>query len=194
MKLLLTSFLMLLGAFGSINAQTFQFGVRAGANVSFGSETSTCYGQKVKPGVNVGLVGVCNISNAFAIEANLMYAMLNTEDSLRSVSADADEIVKHTSTVHGIDIPILAKVRLVEGLSIEAGPQFGFLVGGKEKLGGAKRDADIDNVFQFSLAGGLCYNFNEHFSVDARYVHTFTKQAPYLPQKRSVQLSVAYLF
>ncbi len=64
-----------------------------------------------------------------------------------------------------VTVPVLAKVYLIQGLSLEAGPQFGFLVQNEIKSPGGTLEMSDDNFnnFDLSLGLGASYKFNKFF-------------------------------
>ena len=73
----------------------------------------------------------------------------------------------------GLNIPVLAKFYVWEGVSVDLGPQLGFALNGKNKTksGGTEVKTDIDhlNTVDLSFAMGLSYDFNMGLVVSARY-------------------------
>ena len=211
MKSFLITLFMLIGICSSIQAQTFQWGVRAGASINTKSNTRVSYDNKWRPGFNAGLVGVYNISDAFALEADLQYSYVCSKDSARTINAIGIYNFDQSTKSHFIDLPVLAKVKLWKGLSIEAGPQLGLQVCCMEYKGsgtmfdfysesempytGKNGKSSHSNLVNLSLAGGLSYAFSDHLSIDARYVHALTNhKKDSNSRNRTIQLGVSYLF
>lgn len=82
-----------------------------------------------------------------------------------------------------INIPILAKYSIVQGLSIEVGPQFGFNINAESEVtGGGILDfieedveesidlSDVTNTFDLGLALGASYELPLGVFFQARYV------------------------
>lgn len=85
-----------------------------------------------------------------------------------------------SSKLHYIEVPMLAKVYLVEGLYLTAGPQVAFLAANKIKaeagiFGFSVEDTfDINDGFRnvdFGLIGGLGYQFGNGINIGAFYDH-----------------------
>jgi len=107
-----------------------------------------------------------------------------------------------------INIPVLLKINIAEGLSAEIGPQVGFLISSYRTitLKDLKTSAELEiaggitsksNKVDFTAAFGLSYTFAENFVVSARYGLGFTKvsKTPENKWKNGViQLSVGYKF
>jgi len=82
--------------------------------------------------------------------------------------------VKTTWNNDYINIPILAKYYIVDGFSVEAGPQVGFLVKseGKIESGNSSVKNDTKDDFKstdFGLGFGLAYDLPVGMFVNARY-------------------------
>lgn len=181
-------------------AQKLQFGVKAGIDVTreYSNHGSN---SKFGLGTNAGLAAVLRCSQHFALEADLQYTYLTGHDSLISLGVQENSPVivtkEHTSRSHFITIPVVARFEMVKGLSVEAGPQFGFCVSREDKLM-KKYKADYPkNIFEFSLVGGLCYDISKHIFIDARYIHGLTKplsEGPEYKCRNTIQLSAGYIF
>ena len=78
-----------------------------------------------------------------------------------------------------ISLPVMAKFYLMtDKLSLEAGPQFSFLVNDPQKA--------YDNQdFDFAVAGGLGLNLTKNIFVQARYVVGLSEVSKYAEVKNS---------
>lgn len=138
-------------AFGAASAQESKsasevvFGVKAGySNTNFGGDAETDAASNFYVG---GLVDF-HITEKFHIQPELLYSM---------EGADNEET--------GLDflrIPIMGKFFVGEGFNIQAGPQFGFVVGGDAIKDGLKS-------FDYGLAFGAAYELSSGLFFDARY-------------------------
>ncbi|WP_396182533.1 porin family protein [Flavobacterium sp.] len=168
-----------IGIFSS-NAQVLKFGVKAGVNFSslegdnieaLDTYTSFHFG---------GLLEVKLLEN-FSIQPELLYS---------SQGAKVDVAGLEDINYNYITVPVLAKFYLIsEKLSIEAGPQFAFLI--NEDV----PDQFETESFDFAAVGGLGLNLTDHILVQARYVLGLTeadKEAEVT--NRVIQLSVGYRF
>ncbi len=92
---------------------------------------------------------------------------------------------KITYKLDYINIPLLVKFYPIEKLSIELGPQFGFVTSAKAKIDGTIADNDIDetrnipadtyDTFDLSLGMGASYRITKMIEVNARYNLGLTK-------------------
>ncbi len=226
MKKVLLAVAMIVG-FATADAQELKFGAKAGVNFS------TLGGSDVfenKTSFHAGAVLEYKINDQFSIQPELTYssqgASLNTSKSLGilggfmgendsfDLSGLSDkEFEKILSSVDAkfssgyINLPIMVKFYVIEGLSLQAGPQVGFLVSAKAKASGSvlgqsfSDDVDIKEEFKtvdFGLNFGLGYKFAEKFFVDGRYNLGLTNVAEGNDGKSITngvfQLSVGYMF
>lgn len=167
-------------------AQGFSWGIKAGLNVTgvSGSDLET----KSKTGFHAGVVTEFGISDWFAIAPELMYSSQGAKMDV----PDMDIRVKGDY----LNLPIMAKFYVLEKLSLEAGPQFGYALSMKVKAEdeSEKMDSDLYNAFDMSLGVGATYNFGSFFA-SARYNFGLTDVVKEASNKNSVfQISVGYKF
>lgn len=156
----------------SANAQQeVKFGPKAGVNFASLSNTEN---SKMLTGFYVGGVAEIKFSDKFSVQPELMYSAqgVKTEISVLGITATG------TQKIDYINIPILAKYYIAEGFSVEAGPQFGFLVkaegNGSVSASGVSGSDKTDNkdsfkAFDFGIGAGLAYDLSNGFFVNARY-------------------------
>ena len=106
----------------------------------------------------------------------------------------------YTVTSHYLTLPIAAKVNVINGLYLECGPQFGFLLSKKDRLEGVEIDNSFNSnntkKFDFGILGGLGDKFENGLFLDARYIRGFTGTSKVFDggKNRVIQLSLGYLF
>lgn len=173
-------FVMLL-CFGmsTVNAQMLKFGLKAGANFSnlegdgVDGSTYTSY--------HFGAVAEISLLENLSLQPELLYSSQGTKVDVAGVK---------DINYNYVTVPVLAKFYLTsKKLSLEAGPQFSFLINEdvEEEFEGEK--------FDFAAAVGLGYNITDNFFAQARYVMGLTeanKDAEVT--NRVIQLSVGYRF
>lgn len=107
---------------------------------------------------------ICRFKSIVTLPCNRNY-FIPVRDS---VWKDGDEKAK--VRVNYLNIPILAKLYVLEGLSVDLGPQLGFALNAKNKLksGGTtvKNKITNFNTCDVSFAVGLSYEYEE-FMVSA---------------------------
>ena len=153
--------LLLLFVTFQVSAQEFHFIPKIGLN--FANMTNS--DGSMKPGLNIGVAGEVMMTNNFAIEPGIFYSMQGAKGKGESSGLK----IKNDY----LNIPVLAKFYVWEGVSVDLGPQLGFALNGKSKTksGGTEVKTDIDhlNTVDLSFAMGLSYDFNMGLVVSARY-------------------------
>ena len=183
----------------SINAQ-IKFGAKAGVNFS------DITGEKVdsfegRTSFHFGAVAEIEISEKFSFQPELIYSSQGSE-----YSEDFEgEKFEGTVKVDYLNIPLMGKYYIMEGLSIEAGPQIGFLLSAKDDYDGGEDDIkDLLKSTDFGVNFGLGYTLDNGLFFSARYNLGLTDnldvdggefEAEGAEYKNSVvQLSVGYFF
>ncbi|MCX2838303.1 porin family protein [Salinimicrobium sp. MT39] len=145
-----------------VTAQEFvYFGAKGGVNFSTfsGDGWSDFEDESARTAYHLGLVAEIPLSDRFSIQPEVLYS---------AQGYDIVEIEDGNDLEHKLDyvtVPVMAKFYLVKGLSLEAGPQFGFLA--DHEIGTGENDVDVsdDNINKFDLSLGLgaSYKFNNFF-------------------------------
>jgi hypothetical protein len=167
---------------GVANAQStdkaVRLGVKAGVNYSNiikddgNNDFKTDYLVGYHAGITLDIPLLPNL--AFTPEA------LYSTKGYKSSSTFGD----FTQTTHFIDIPILASIKLAEGLNVVAGPQVSFLLSTNNKFengfGTAEQKIVEDDADRFkkSLVGGVVgfrYDFSNKVGINGRYALDFQK-------------------
>ena len=147
------------------NAQNIHFGAKGGVNFADLSDVSA----DGRTGFHLGLLAEVGLGK-FSVQPEVLYSAQGVDD----INLDY------------LNIPVLAKYYVIQNLSLEAGPQFGF---------NTKED-DINDINTFDMGGavGVGYKIGSLFA-QARYNFGFSDVADGGSAKNSVfQLSVGYLF
>lgn len=172
------------GCFTAANAQV-KFGGKAGLNISDASGEDA-EGGKAKAGFHIGALAELPIAGKFSVQPELVFSMQGAKD---------DDVKMN---LNYLNLPILAKYTFIKGLSVQSGPQVGFLLSAKAKADGGKHDmkeyfkkVDVSWVFAASYVTPI------KLGVDLRYNAGLTKMAKgtYDRVYNSVlQLGVFYMF
>ncbi len=172
MRKTLFTAIVLLGCGIAINAQSFHFGAKAGAN--FASITGDDADFDGRTGYHIGLVAELGLSEKFAIQPELIYSAQGADESGLDLNIDY------------LNLPILAEIKLTEMFSIQAGPQFGFKV----------NEGDFEDLNEFDLSGAAGVEINiSKFFAQARYNFGFTDIAEDAEARNGVfQISVGFWF
>lgn len=121
-------------------------------------------------GFYVGAVAEIKFNDKFSVQPELVYSAQGVKQEYNETFAGMTINETFTSKFDYINIPIMAKYYVYEGLSVELGPQFGFLVKAETKVGGEKVDVkDSTKSFDFGVGAGLAYDLANGFFANARY-------------------------
>lgn len=157
--------LMIMAAFAAFGlstatAQEVSFGAKAGVNIANVSSDDIDNTSSLTS-FHIGAVANIALSEEFLLQPELFYS---EEGYTYKIDGSADVKLNY------LNLPILAKYMIVDGLSIEAGPQIGFLLSGKIKYDGISADIkDQLKSTSFSAAMGLGYKLDSGINFAARY-------------------------
>ena len=181
-KILLLAVVTVLG-FTSVNAQEIKFGVKGGLNFA------TIGGDNTKDtdlvtACNFGVMSEIPISEKFSFQPEVMY------------SGQGYSFNDNTIALSYLNIPLMGKYYVTKGLSVEAGPQIGFLLDAKNEKINVK---DSFNTFDFGVNFGLGYKLDNGLNFGARYNLGLTDinnvaNSSSKNQNRTIQISVGYFF
>jgi len=181
-KILLLAVVTVLG-FTNVNAQEIKFGAKGGLNFASISGDNT-KGIDVVTSFNFGVLSEIPISDKFSFQPELMY------------SGQGYSFNDNTIALSYLNIPLMGKYYLTKGLSLEAGPQIGFLLSAKNEKTDVK---DSFNTFDFGVNFGLGYKLDNGLNFGARYNLGLTNinnlDNSSIENKNGVfQISVGYFF
>lgn len=184
-KLILAAFFVIAAATNS-NAQIVKFGVKGGVNFANLDGGPSGIDYKNKTGFHAGAVAEIKVLPNFSIQPEALFSSQGTE-----VEGVGDFNLDY------ISVPVLAKFYLVTDiLSIEAGPQFSFLVNDSNDAFDDIADGGSDTKsFDFGVAGGLGVNIAGGLFAQARYTIGLTEVSKDADAKNAVfQVSLGYMF
>ncbi|MDR0659553.1 MAG: PorT family protein [Prevotellaceae bacterium] len=150
-KVLLVVTLML--TIGIVANAQLKFGVKAGANIS-----NIAVDADNKVGFNTGVFGEFKISK-FAIQPEVLFSMQGAK------GADTKFETSY------INIPVMAKYYIIKGLSVEAGPQIGFLTSAKFK----PTEGDSEDVKEIMKKTDFAINFGASYELPIIPVGVFAR-------------------
>ena len=189
------------------NAQGFEWGVKAGVNGAWVTETyapmETTGKIEVKNrfGIYAGVFAEQVFNRWLGVQGELLYMQLGDRAKMfdaHDIAPGAD--IEYGNIVFGrkldyIALPLLAKVYVWRGLSIDVGPQIGYLVSAKHE---DKSDWHADDMrkFDFSIVAGLSWKIAGHYDVSVRINFGQTKIYKVVreAENRSYSLGVGYRF
>ena len=214
--------------FQKTEAQKPTFGVKGGVNFSNlrGSNELIDFlddaglGHKIRVGYHFGGYVKIELSERFFLQPELLFSLQGSTQKINDVSLQ-DELgnvisntidVRINNNLSYLNVPIMAKYYLNDEISVEAGPQIGYMLSGKfhnkiiddgglsdeiiESFGGeGKVDIENKKELDLGLCVGLGYDFRKNFNLGLRYNYGFTKVFEGSPLKNhTMQLSLGYSF
>jgi len=198
-KLILMASFIALGTTATFAQSAFKFGVKAGVNVSniTGSDSRD---QDSRLSFNGGFVAELPIIEKFSLQPEVIYSAQGStiaaidEDNF----LDIDENVEYQ--LDYIQVPLLAKIYLSDGFSLQAGPSINFLVNEEIDSQPVSNGGDINivdgaNTFELGTAAGLEYQFDNGFFIQGRYTRGFTRIYDNInAYNYAIQAGVGYVF
>ncbi len=175
-------------SFTAIHAQSVKVGVKGGLNVS------TFYGDDAddaakKVGFHAGGVFEFVLSDRFSLQPELLFSAMGNKN-------ERDSKIKQN--INYLTMPVIAKFYVIEGLSVEAGPQMGYMLSSKFKYDGDSMDwEDITKDFDFGLTVGAGYRLDNGLNFGLRVNPSFTDVydiKDFDVKNIGLQLSVGYFF
>lgn len=162
--LLAAALFMVFMAKAQVDLGNFAYGVKGGWNATNVSNADA----KNKMSIHLGAFAEWKLSDYFGIQPELLYSRQGYRDKNNWDGGD----MKSKCRVNYLNIPVLAKLYVWEGLSVDLGPQFGFALNAKykTKFDGhtSKEKIKSFNTFDFSFALGASYAIDD-FILSARY-------------------------
>lgn len=140
-------------------------GLRAGANFfNFGGDDASGNEYNNRIGYHVGLYNSFFLGNSVAIEPGVFYSVKGTQN---------DDLVNSRAILNYVDIPVLLRLYLTDGLNVFGGPQISFLTDSRFEgdLFGSTVSFDTEavNNTDFGLLFGLGYNLPRGLNLQASY-------------------------
>lgn len=139
------------------------FGLKGGLNAS-NINVSDNQGNHLdtKIGFNAGLLAHIHAGKSFAIQPEVYYSQEGAKSTVSNI--------KSTFNLGYINVPVLAQYMFGNGFRVEAGPQLGFLINAKDKVGSVSTDVkDSYKTTSFSIPVGAGYLTSFGLGFDARY-------------------------
>ena len=175
----------------SVFAQDVKFGLKAGLNVSTLSNSQG--GERgSRLGLNAGALGHIHLSPQWAIQPEVVFSSQGAKYTVLNE--------EHSLALNYINIPLQLQYMFDNGFRLEAGPQVGFLLRAKQKVGSSAA-RDIKDNFKstdIGLAAGISYVApSTGFGVDLRYnlgLTNINNVSSVKQTNRGGQIGVFYLF
>lgn len=171
-KLFIAAIVFVTGSSAMMAQSSLAFGVKGGVNFSnFTGDGSDGFDDdSARTSFNLGAVLEIPVSEKFAVQPEVVYSGQGFDLVQRDNEQDTEFQLNY------INVPVLAKLYLVQGLYVEAGPQIGFLVDSKIDGPNGSIDIDEDNFNDIDFAGavGVGYKFDGGLFLNARYTQGFS--------------------
>ncbi len=172
-KVILT--VMAVFAFGFVNAQKAEFGIKAGLNIAnqnYSGEEAPSPSSII--GFQVGGFVDIKIADKFSIQPELLYSTQGSKFNMLIDYEGTEYDTENTFKLAYINIPVMFKYYATEKFNLEVGPQIGFLTSSKIKVNviGQSVTQDLNDVFEsvdFGLNLGAGFNFTKNISAGVRY-------------------------
>lgn len=173
-KTFLLLVIAIVGVTTSSSAQEYwNFGVKGGVN--FTNMTSDGFeDNNSRTGFHLGVLAEIPVSDRFSVQPEVLYSAQGTE----ATRIFSGERIKGEYQLDYIQVPVIAKFYIIDGLALEAGPSFNFLVQEEYDFESNsinfEQDSEFASTFEFGGALGASYKLNNGFFINGRYVLGFT--------------------
>ena len=168
-----------------VRAQHTNFGIKAGYNSS-SVQISDGADYDSKSGLHIGGLAHIHISSHFAVQPELVYSCQGGESGNTKLKLSY------------INVPVLAQYMVNDGFRLQTGPQVGFLVTAKQKIGNVEVDVDDTfNAVDFSWVFGAGYIFSSGLGIDVRYnlgLNNISDDSDFEAKNRVFQAGLFYQF
>ncbi len=163
-------------AVSATQAQEVRLGAKAGVN--FSTLSGDDLGDiKSRTGFHIGGLVEIPISEKFWVQPEVLYSAQGAKYKDSGSEMGVDYSYDITTKLDYIQVPIMAKYYVVEGLALEAGPQISFLASKKGTVEGSvggvevSTEEDLDNVsgIDFGVGFGASYRLPMGVFFGARY-------------------------
>lgn len=127
-------------ALTAVNAQDITFGAKFGVNLA--NADAGDFDTDVVTSFHIGVTAELPISDKFSVQPELLYSIQGASLT-ETITEDKYE---YLYKLNFINLPIMAKYYVTQGLSLEAGPQIGFLVKAEVETDFTDSDDSSNNV------------------------------------------------
>lgn len=185
--------------FGLTNAQDVKYGVKLGINNPSISGIRGEVGHVFKLGINLGGFAEFAVSDKLFVQPELLFSTQGANSKATGLTADSQLNLNY------LNIPVMVKYYVIDKLSLEAGPQIGFLVSAKENDTDPYTHKsvilDVKNEYKsldFGFNLGAGYDFSSNISAGLRYnigmSNIDSQNLPIDAKNRVLSLSASYKF
>jgi hypothetical protein len=178
-------------AFTTTNAQGISFGAKAGLNLASVTGDGSD-GVDGRTAFHVGAVVNIEFSELFALQPEVLYS---AQGFSQNVDLGDLGMIESTLKLDYIIVPVLADITIIEGLSLQGGPQFGFNITSELEAGGETGDVDGVETVDIAAAIGAQFKLPLGLFFQARYVAGLTEIVDGGDFKNSnISVSVGWFF
>ncbi|MFV0188768.1 MULTISPECIES: porin family protein [Empedobacter] len=178
----------LFGGLSAANAQ-IDLGVKGGLNFpTLSGDSRKIYsdsqgnglGTKFRTDFYIGGYANYKITDQISFQPELLY-------SKQGAGLKTNDNSKAKLITHNINIPLMGRYEIMDGLNVEFGPQLGFLVSAKKKTEEGKineKEKFVDNfkTFDFGLNFGAAYKITDELEINARFTKGLSNINDYYSQ------------
>jgi Outer membrane protein beta-barrel domain len=152
MKRIFLALLITISIFSVANAQTFTFGIKAGANIN--KLTGEAFSNEFSFGYHAGIFGTIGLGKHWAIQPEVLFSQINI-DTASSTTAIYNPDLNKLSQIQMsyLSIPVLLEFKLSKAIALQAGPQYSILLNQNESL--VQNGKDAFKMGDFAVLGGL---------------------------------------
>ena len=168
-----------------------KIGIKGGINVS--NFIGDFQNNAIRTGVHLGVLAEIIISEKFSVQPEILYSGQGFSNQ------NPQDYSRYKFDY--INLPVIAKFYLTKSISLETGPQVGFLISSKNKSNLSNYEVDGQKTIDFGLNLGAGFDLNNHVFFQARYnlgltnINDETTTTNNFKYTNSViQFSVGYLF
>jgi len=173
---------------------SFSIAVKGGFNFATATKGMGSSPPDARASIYVGgVVEVPIVENIFSLQGEAIYSGQGFERNYSYLGEKHQTLYK----LDYINVPIFGKYYLLKGFSLEAGPQFSFLVNHKiqNSLDQLEREKEEINDFEIGIAAGITFQFDSGLFINGRYNHGFQDIFDNYNGKNTViQFGVGYKF
>ncbi len=208
MKRLLLFTILAISTINFTQAQEINFGIKGGANLASitGDETDELNGLT---SFHAGVLAEILISDKFGFQPEIVYSIQGAKAEYSESFEGETYDEKYTSKLNYINVPLLFKYFVTENLSIEAGPQVGYLISIENKYeytGNGQTESETDDSLEYmnrvdvAIGGGASYKFDSGLFLSARYnaglsnIYESEESDNFSTQNSVLQFSVGFMF
>jgi hypothetical protein len=190
MKLNLIAVMAAILITGTATAQHVNFGIKGGLNL-YNIHNDNNVGLDNSAGLHLGLLAHIHMARQFALQPELVFSMQGANNN----NGNSDTEIN----LNYVNAPLLFQYMFDNGFRLQAGPQLGFLVNAKSKIGNTSIDTK-DNFEGIDIGASVGMSYvspPSGFGFDARYnigLSNINENSSVNSNNRGLQLGVFYLF